>query len=137
MGKGITILVAVDDNMGMMFNQRRQSMDRILRQKILKLTQGHRLWMNGYSASQFHEDEKNNIVIDENFLQNACFPDYCFVEHGLPDEQDVNRIILFRWNQSYPSDVSFTYPLKSWRKIEAEDFQGYSHRNITMEVYVR
>ena len=34
------VCVAVDDNLGMTFNKRRQSQDRVLRERLLELTQG-------------------------------------------------------------------------------------------------
>ena len=47
------VCVAVDDNLGMTFNKRRQSQDRVLRERLLELTQGRDLWMNSYSVQQF------------------------------------------------------------------------------------
>ena len=47
------IIASVDDNMGMMFNHRRQSQDRVLREHILEATKDGKLWMNHYSAKQF------------------------------------------------------------------------------------
>ena len=47
------IIAAVDDRNGMMFNHRRQSQDKVLREKILSLTAGKLLWMDHYSAKQF------------------------------------------------------------------------------------
>lgn len=47
------VILCVDYNGGTMFNHRRQSQDRLLRDRILRLTAGTRLWMNHYSAKQF------------------------------------------------------------------------------------
>ena len=49
------IISCVDDDMGMMFNHRRQSQDRVLRERVLEATKGKKLWMNHYSAKQFSE----------------------------------------------------------------------------------
>ena len=43
------VIVAVDDRNGMMFNRRRQSQDRVLREHILDMTVGKKLWMNHYT----------------------------------------------------------------------------------------
>ena len=40
----------VDNSMGMLFNHRRQSRDRVLVQRILEITRGHALWMNAYTV---------------------------------------------------------------------------------------
>ncbi len=42
------VIAAVDDCMGMMFNKRRQSQDRVLRQRIISLAEGKNIWMNAY-----------------------------------------------------------------------------------------
>ena len=47
------VMVCVDDKNGMMFNKRRQSQDRVLRQHMLELAGDKKLWMNAYSRKQF------------------------------------------------------------------------------------
>ena len=44
------IAVCIDDKGGMLFNHRRQSQDRLLREDLLKEAAGRPLWMSGYSA---------------------------------------------------------------------------------------
>ena len=46
-------IAIVDNSMGMLFNHRRQSRDRVLVQRILEITRGHALWMNAYTAAAF------------------------------------------------------------------------------------
>lgn len=74
------VLVCVDDNNGMLFNYRRQSQDCKLRKYILAMSQGKKLWMNTYSAKQFHLSANLNINIDENCVSEATQGEYCFVE---------------------------------------------------------
>ena len=38
------VIVCVDDKGGVMFNHRRQSQDRVLRERILGMTAGQTLW---------------------------------------------------------------------------------------------
>lgn len=45
------VMVCVDDKNGMMFNKRRQSQDRVLRQHMLELAGDKKLWMNAYSRN--------------------------------------------------------------------------------------
>ena len=49
------LIACADDNLGMLFNSRRQSMDRVLRARLLELCGAHKLWMNAYSRGQFDE----------------------------------------------------------------------------------
>ena len=48
-------IVCIDDNRGMMFNNRRQSRDSILIDKITEITKGSKLWLNKYSYSLFED----------------------------------------------------------------------------------
>ena len=47
------VMVCVDDRGGMMFHQRRQSQDRVLRAHVLAEAEHHTLWMSTYSFRQF------------------------------------------------------------------------------------
>ena len=61
------LIACVDDNLGMLFNNRRQSMDRVLRARLLELCGAHKLWMNAYSRGQFDETFEG-ITVDEDFM---------------------------------------------------------------------
>lgn len=135
------IIAAVDDRNGMMFNHRRQSQDKVLREKILALTAGKRLWMNHYSEKQFQGQDGLNINVDDDFLNEAAPGEYCFVEDKAvaPYEKWVEQIILFKWNRRYPGDLHFDIDVENpiWHLQRTEDFSGSSHEKITMEVYGR
>jgi len=132
------VCVAVDDKNGMMFNKRRQSQDRILREHMLKECEGSVLWMNEYTAKQFDDCMTPNIVIDNDLLKKAGEGDYCFVENlSLEEiESQIQKIILFKWNRVYPADWYFDTLLRDWVLTETEEFAGSSHKLITKEVWV-
>lgn len=135
------VILAIDDIGGMMFHGRRQSSDRVLREKILHITKEKKLWMNLYSAKQFVETEgKEQLMIDEDFLLKAEDGDYCFVENvPLLSLEKIEQIILFKWNRRYPNDFCFDMKTleQEWKMSKQEEFAGFSHEKITMEVYCR
>lgn len=135
------VITCIDDNGGTIFNHRRQSQDRILRAKIVELVGSTRLWMNQYSAAQFEDCNLPNCTVDEDFLQRANPGEYCFVEGTplMPVSEKLEKVILFRWNRTYPSDQKLDLVLTEdgWVQEVVADFEGYSHEKITMEVYVR
>lgn len=131
------LLACADDDLGMMFNGRRQSQDRVLRQYILEMTGHSRLWMNAYSRKQFLEP--GEILTEEACLARAGQGEFCFVEDldPAPYRDRIEKIILFRWNRSYPADVYFDRSLLEGRKLTvAEEFPGSSHEKITREDYL-
>lgn len=139
----MNIIVCVDDNYGMMFNKRRQSQDRVLREHILSLSSQSRLWINHYSEKQFVQDGNSteHLNVDDDFLDKAAPGEYCFVEDSpvAPYEKNAEKIILFKWNRKYPGDFHFDIDLSGgrWKLTSSEDFPGSSHEKITMEVFER
>ena len=133
----MTVIVCVDDRLGMAFAHRRQSSDARLRQRILDYCKGRSLWMNSYTAKQFGE-ASGNIVVDPDYLQKAGDQDFCFVETEDPFHcQNVSAIILIRWNRTYPADTFLKIPgnISDWEISVIDQFPGTSHKLITMELW--
>lgn len=139
------LIVCIDEKKGMMFNHRRQSQDRVLRDDIRKECQGSILRMNAYSAELFEKDADVETMVQifssEDFLAQASEDDCCFVE-----DQDISlwleqadTVILYQWNRHYPADLYFTAELSedTWQMERQEDFAGSSHEKITKTVYVK
>ena len=139
------LIVCIDEKKGMMFNHRRQSQDRVLRDDIRKECQGSILRMNAYSAGLFEKDADVETTVQifssEDFLAQASEDDCCFVE-----DQDVSlwleqadTVILYQWNRHYPADLYFTAELSedTWQMERQGDFAGSSHEKITKTVYAK
>lgn len=141
------LMACIDDNKGMMFNHRRQSQDRVLRQHILNMVGDGRLWMNEYSGKMFAKDSdgspEERICVDEDFLNKASAGEYCFVENDpwgidmFPDTANIESVVLYKWNRVYPADQYFTMDLSGWKLVETIEFPGSSHEKITEERYER
>lgn len=134
----MTVIVCLDDKNGMMFDGRRQSKDSVLRQRILTLANGNKLWMNEYSKKQF-EEAFDKILVDENFLSQAASGDFCFVEDKplFSVLERIEKLIVYRWNRVYPSDMKLDIPLDSFTLQSTFEFKGSSHEKISEEVYVK
>ena len=130
------LAVCVDDKLGMLFNERRQSKDSELRKDLLSLTD-KTVWVNEYTAKQFTEDEQMWLSIREDFLDDIGEDDLCLVENlPLSDyEKKVTKLILYRWNRIYPSDVRFPFDLTNWELESEYEFTGSSHDKITRCIY--
>lgn len=132
------VILCLDNKNGMMFNNRRQSKDKVVIQDILKLVDGKKLFISSYSESLFQGLE-SNLIIDDNFLNNVAKEDYCFVENNnLKDfSEKIEKIIVYKWNRIYPSDLKLEIPIQDWNLIDSFEFAGNSHDKITREVYVK
>lgn len=132
------VIVCVDDNGGMLFNQRRQSQDRLVQQDILLHTAGARLLMNAYSYRLFQPHDAQITTI-EDCLAQAGTGEFCFVENldPVPYLDQVEGLIVYRWNRRYPADrfLSICLDPPVWKRVCCEEFAGFSHEKITKEVY--
>lgn len=126
------LIVCLDDNKGMMFNNRRQSRDRVLIENVLEYCKGEKLYTNKYSSKLFPE---NSVEIFNSMEEIGN--EYCFAENFTVNEDALEEIIVYKWNRVYPADVHFNISLENWNLTETVDFEGSSHEKITREIYVR
>lgn len=131
------LIACVDDGMGMMFNKRRVSRDEAVIKKVIEVADNKRIWMSQYSYPLFKGVKTENIIADDEFMCKAAQDEYCFVEDISVRnyENNIEKLCLFRWNRSYPSDMKFDIDLNEWKLNNSEEFVGNSHECITMEVY--
>ena len=118
----------------MMFGGRRQSRDKILCERVLALA-GGKLYMSNYSAKLF--GEKEGIIADDNYSLHAGEDDFCFAEDMDITLENVNQIIIYRWNRHYPADKRFGFDLEAlgFSLVSSEDFIGNSHPVITEQIF--
>lgn len=134
----MNIIVCIDDKCGMLFGGRRLSRDIRLCENILEVVNGDTLYMNEYSYGLFETLSAKNIKVNESFLKKAKANDYCFVENASIEEyaKSINKVLLYRWNRVYPSDVKFDMSVLEDKKLlSTTEFAGNSHDKITLEVY--
>ncbi len=132
-------IICIDEKGGMCFNKRRQSQDRVLRERLLALTAGGRLWMTPYSQKQFADCTAPQICVSDTPWEDASVGEYCFVETCDPKqfEDRIEQLIVYGWNRTYPSDLRCSMALDGWKKVRSAEFAGSSHERITEEVFGR
>lgn len=131
------LMVCIDKTNGVMFGGRRISQDSVLREKILEICKGSKLWMNSYSSKQF--EDCTGISVSEDFLNLAGENDFCFIENTEFPVEKAESVYLFNWNRKYQAD--FFFPVDSleqgFKRISRENFAGSSHDRITLDIYGR
>lgn len=133
------VIICLDDNGGMMFNRRRQSRDQAVTERIGQIARGKKLWMNSYSHKLYGDMEGVETVEAEDFLARAGEGELCLVEtESLTNmETEIEKIIVFRWNRTYPADFRLDLELTDWRRESVREFPGTSHEKIAEESYMR
>ena len=130
----MVLIVCLDLNNGMYFNNRRQSRDREVIKDIAFITKNNNLIMTEYSHKLF-ENEWENIVITDDFKGEYLENDFCFVENEDVQLENIKKIIVYRWDKVYPSDYCLN--LEGYHLTSTLEFKGYSHEKIVKEVYLR
>ena len=131
------VIICLDDNGGMLFNNRRQSRDKEVLKDIINNLEGGKLYISPFSEKLF-ADYVETVIVDEAFLTKASENDSCFVENkSLRDLSGINEIIVYKWNRVYPSDFKCDIDFLTCTLTEIVDFKGFSHEKITKETYKR
>ena len=132
------IAVCVDDRLGMCFNGRRLSRDSTVYAELSATAGTTAIYMDSRSEGLFSGLDARLIACSD-FAEKAGEGEYCFMEFISPAlyEAGAEKIIIYRWNRSYPSDMKFDIDLQNWKNVESCSFPGSSHDEITKEVYTR
>lgn len=134
----MTAVICIDNNSGMMFNHRRQSRDSVVIQDVLSFADGKTVRIHTYSAPLFAQ-YPDSVCADDDYLSTAGEDDICFIENAdpAPYADRISRLVLYRWNRTYPADRRMTLGLSAYTLTETKEFAGSSHEKITREVYVK
>lgn len=119
------VIYCVDNNLGISFNNRRVSSDKEIINDIYKDYD----CINIFKRSEdLFKGKKYNVI--ESIDNDVYF---------LEDNYNIfsSKLILYKFNRDYPSDVKLNYDLSKYKMISSYNFKGNSHDKITKEVYIR
>lgn len=126
------IIATADSRLGMFFNNRRISRDRVVTEKIREIVGNNKLWVDPYSLDLFPD-----ACAAEDFLNMAGESDFCFVENRSLREYEnkINKVYLFLWNRKYPSDIKFDLPMGLFELQKITQIQGFLHDAVSLLIY--
>lgn len=133
----MTFIFCLDDNKGMLFNNRRQSRDANVFEDISTYLTGD-LYINSFSEKLISSAGlKYKLCDDYTALLNTdsiYFAENFSIKAHL---KEIDRIIFYWWNRKYPSDFSLDFEPADYgfHSISKVEFVGKSHDKITREVY--
>ena len=134
----MTAIVCIEDRGGILFNSRRVGRDLEVRRDIAR--DFGKVYMTEYSRQLF-SDVELDAAVRVSPLSEGARGDVCFIESGeIKDNlENISRIVLYRWNRRYPSDVKLGFePADAgFRLVSTTDLVGQAHERITKEVYIR
>ena len=136
------IFICLDDNCGMLFNNRRQSRDKLVLADIAESVEksGGALYITPFSEKLLASAEMS-FTVCENMLEIAGENDLCFVEnlHIGKHLDRISEITVYRWNRVYPYDFSLDINIEKcgYHLKESCEFIGNAHEKITKETFAK
>ncbi len=97
---------------------------------------GEPLYMREYSRRLFDSLPVADIrVLDE--WEPTCLPSSSNYFSELSDCSLIrpDKLVIFRWNREYPSDLKFKLDMNDYCKVDEFEFVGHSHEKITVQVF--
>lgn len=128
------IILCLDDNNGMLFNNRRQSRDSVLTDDIFNDLKGERLNILPFSQQLFSSYESNVNIVSDVEADGVYFIENLDIT---PFLEDIDEIIVYRWNRVYPSDFSCNVDFSQFTVKSEAELQGSSHEKISKIIYGR
>ena len=129
-----TLIVCLDPKGGMLFNNRRQTIDYELVSIIEKS-------YNDIYIFPFSEEYFSNVrcTVSDNPFLCAGSDSTIFLESGnaLEYAEKIDKLIIYRWSSVYPADTYFDIvPLDCGFKLRGKiTFSTTVHKNIIKEIY--
>ena len=135
----MTVIFCLDENKGMLFNDRRLSRDAMVFEDIKTYLTGT-LKINSFSE-KLVAASGINYEIFKNFVTNPDLESSYYIENiSVKENLDkIDRIIVYWWNRKYPSDTKLDFdPLEcGYKSTSVYEFVGKSHEKITREIFER
>ena len=133
----MTVIFCLDENKGMLFNNRRLSRDAMVFEDIKTYLSGT-LKINSFSEKLVAASGVNYEIFN-NFVTNPDSESFYYIENiSVKENLDkINRIIVYWWNRKYPSDTKLDFdPLEcGYKSTSVYEFVGKSHEKITREIF--
>lgn len=135
----MTVIFCLDDNRGILFNNRRLSRDALVFEDIKTYLKGS-LLINEFSEKLVAASGLNYEVFKNFVTKPDCEPFYYIENISVKEHLNkIDRIIIYWWNRNYPSDTKLDFdPLEcGYKSTSVYEFAGKSHEKITREIFDR
>ena len=134
----MTAIVCIEDRGGILFLKRRCGRDAFVYDDIAK--EHEKILLTSYSLPLF-EGRNISTRVCLSPLAEGASGDACFIESEeiWDNLKKISRIILYRWNRRYPSDVKLGFEPRDvgFSLRSSSEFVGNAHDKITKEIYER
>ena len=133
----MNVILCLDDNKGLLFNNRRQSRDKAVLDDVFNGLNGEELTVTSFSEKLF-ADYSENIIVDDNPFENEensnIFAENLSLQQFMTK---IDKITVYNWNRAYPCDFHCDVDFSQLTLIEEIDLTGNSHEKITKQIFAK
>ncbi len=128
------IIICLDDNNGMLFNNRRQSRDSAVLEDVFANLGSEQLNIFPFSQKLF-ADFNDKVSVCSSLAENNVY----FIEDIdiKPYESQIKEIVVYKWNRVYPADFYCEIDFSAFNAVSQTELHGSSHEKITKIIYCR
>ena len=133
----MNVIICLDDNKGMLFNNRRQSRDKAVLSDIFKDLQGEQLYITPFSEKLLAEYSDRIIICGS--VSGIGNGQWFFCENVdlRAFDDNIEKLVVYKWNRAYPSDMKCELDFSLFSLVSESEFEGNSHSVITKEIFVK
>ena len=133
----MNVILCLDDNKGLLFNNRRQSRDKAVLDDIFNGLNGEKLTITSFSEKLF-ADYSENIIVDDTPFDNEensnIFAENLSLQQFMTK---IDKITVYNWNRVYPCDFYCDVDFSQLTLIEETELMGNSHEKITKQIFAK
>lgn len=133
----MNVIICLDDNKGMLFNNRRQSRDKALLADIFRDLKGEKLFVTPFSEKLMADYSDSISVCEDASVIGAGQWFFCENIDLTPFCNNIEKIIVYKWNRVYPADFSCTLDFSAFTLVGEFVFEGNSHPVINKQIFVK
>ncbi len=131
----MNVIICLDDNNGMLFNNRRQSRDKALLSDAFGNLQGEKLYITSFSEKLMAEYcDKVTLCEDASTLQSGQWF-FCENVDLTAFADKIEKLVVYKWNRVYPADFNCSLDFSLFNLESESDFEGNSHSVITKQIF--
>lgn len=133
----MNVILCLDNNKGLLFNNRRQSRDKAVLHDIFNGLNGEELTVTSFSEKLF-ADYSENIIVDDTPFENEensnIFAENLSLQQFMTK---IDKITVYNWNRVYPCDFYCDIDFSQLTLIEETELMGNSHEKITKQIFTK
>lgn len=133
----MNVIICLDDNKGMLFNNRRQSRDKAVLSDIFCDLKDEKLFITQFSEKLMAEYCDKVVACDDTATLEKGQWFFCENVDLTTFADKIEKLVVYKWNRVYPADFNCYLDFSLFNLESESDFEGSSHPVITKQIFAK